>query len=68
MHTRPSLEPGCGLPITCVTSTKNTLARDLTTVPPKAYSTNENRCPKQHNPTVHLKTRKKLSSFYGPFL
>ena len=40
-----------GLPITCTTSPKNARIRDLTTVPPTRYSTNESRCPKRHDPT-----------------
>ena len=49
--TRRWPRPGRGLPITCATSTKSGLTRDLTTERPTTYSTNENRCPKQHNPT-----------------
>ena len=49
--TRRWPRPGRGLPITCATSTKSGLTRDLTTEHPTTYSTNESRCPKRHNPT-----------------
>ena len=38
----PSPSPASGI--------RRTQCRDLTTEPPTTYSTNENRCPKQHNP------------------
>ena len=41
----------------------------LTTEHPTTYSTGENCCPKQHNPTrQYTQHTEKLSQFYGPFI